>query len=382
MSGIHSVFVLNTGSSSVKFRVVNPESGAVSAEGIVERIGEEGSDTPDHRAAIEHILSGLDTGSFDAVGHRIVHGGERFVQATLIDDEVERGIEQLSALAPLHNPPGLLGIRAARAALPDLPQVAVFDTAFHAGMPEAARSYAIDAAVAAEHGIRRYGFHGTSYQFVSARAAEFLGRPLDQLRMIVLHLGNGASAAAIAGGRSIDTSMGMTPLEGLVMGTRSGDLDPAVLLYLQRTAGMTVDQVDELLNRRSGLLGLSGHSDMREVVAAAEGGDVTAQLAFEVYVHRLRHYLGAYLAILGGADAVVFTAGVGENSAAVRAAAVDGLSGLGLEVDAAANAAPSREPRRISPPGARVDVLVIPTDEELQIARETAGVLAQGDLRP
>jgi len=382
MSGIHSVFVLNTGSSSVKFRVVNPESGAVSAEGIVERIGEEGSDTPDHRAAIEHILSGLDTGSFDAVGHRIVHGGERFVQATLIDDEVERGIEQLSALAPLHNPPGLQGIRAARAALPDLPQVAVFDTAFHAGMPEAARSYAIDAAVAAEHGIRRYGFHGTSYQFVSARAAEFLGRPLDQLRMIVLHLGNGASAAAIAGGRSIDTSMGMTPLEGLVMGTRSGDLDPAVLLYLQRTAGMTVDQVDELLNRRSGLLGLSGHSDMREVVAAAEGGDALAQLAFEVYVHRLRHYLGAYLAILGGADAVVFTAGVGENSAAVRAAAVDGLSGLGLEVDAAANAAPSREPRRISPPGARVDVLVIPTDEELQIARETAGVLAQGDLRP
>ena len=382
MSGIHSVFVLNTGSSSVKFRVVNPESGAVSAEGIVERIGEEGSDTPDHRAAIEHILSGLDTGSFDAVGHRIVHGGERFVRTTLIDDEVERGIEQLSTLAPLHNPPGLQGIRAARAALPDLPQVAVFDTAFHAGMPEAARSYAIDAAVAAEHGIRRYGFHGTSYQFVSARAAEFLGRPLDQLRMIVLHLGNGASAAAIAGGRSIDTSMGMTPLEGLVMGTRSGDLDPAVLLYLQRTAGMTVDQVDELLNRRSGLLGLSGHSDMREVVAAAEGGDALAQLAFEVYVHRLRHYLGAYLAILGGADAVVFTAGVGENSAAVRAAAVDGLSGLGLEVDAAANAAPSREPRRISPPGARVDVLVIPTDEELQIARETAGVLAQGDLRP
>ena len=382
MSGIRSVFVLNTGSSSVKFRVVNPESGEVGAEGIVERIGEPGSDTPDHRAAIDRILAGLDRGSIDAVGHRIVHGGDRFVQATLIDDEVERGIEQLSALAPLHNPPGLLGIRAARAALPELPQVAVFDTAFHARMPDAARRYAIDAALAAEHGIRRYGFHGTSYQYVSARAAEQLARPLEELRLIVLHLGNGASAAAIAGGRSVDTSMGMTPLEGLVMGTRSGDIDPAVPLYLQRTAGMTADQVDELLNRRSGLLGLSGRRDMREVVAAAGDGDADAQLAFDVYVHRLRHYIGAYLAILGGADAVVFTAGVGENSAPVRAAALDGLSALGLQLDAASNAAPSRKARRISPPGAPIDVLVIPTDEELQIARETADVLAPGDLRP
>jgi len=382
MSGIRSVFVLNTGSSSVKFRVVNPESGEVGAEGIVERIGEPGSDTPDHRAAIDRILAGLDRGSIDAVGHRIVHGGDRFVQATLVDDEVERGIEQLSALAPLHNPPGLLGIRVARAALPELPQVAVFDTAFHARMPDAARRYAIDAALAAEHGIRRYGFHGTSYQYVSARAAEQLARPLEELRLIVLHLGNGASAAAIAGGRSVDTSMGMTPLEGLVMGTRSGDIDPAVPLYLQRTAGMTADQVDELLNRRSGLLGLSGRRDMREVVAAAGDGDADAQLAFDVYVHRLRHYIGAYLAILGGADAVVFTAGVGENSAPVRAAALDGLSALGLQLDAASNAAPSRKARRISPPGAPIDVLVIPTDEELQIARETADVLAPGDLRP
>jgi len=382
MSGIRSVFVLNTGSSSVKFRVVNPESGEVGAEGIVERIGEPGSDTPDHRAAIDRILAGLDRGSIDAVGHRIVHGGDRFVQATLVDDEVERGIEQLSALAPLHNPPGLLGIRAARAALPELPQVAVFDTAFHARMPDAARRYAIDAALAAEHGIRRYGFHGTSYQYVSARAAEQLARPLEELRLIVLHLGNGASAAAIAGGRSVDTSMGMTPLEGLVMGTRSGDIDPAVPLYLQRTAGMTADQVDELLNRRSGLLGLSGRRDMREVVAAAGDGDADAQLAFDVCVHRLRHYIGAYLAILGGADAVVFTAGVGENSAPVRAAALDGLSALGLQLDAASNAAPSRKARRISPPGAPIEVLVIPTDEELQIARETADVLAPGDLRP
>jgi acetate kinase len=382
MSGIRSVFVLNTGSSSVKFRVVDPSTGAVGAEGLVERIDEPGSDTPDHRAAIDGILAGLDRASIDAVGHRIVHGGERFVQATLIDDEVERGIEQLAPLAPLHNPPGLLGIRAARAALSELPQVAVFDTAFHSHMPAAARSYAIDAALAEQHGIRRYGFHGTSYRIVSERTAEFLNRPIDQLRMIVLHLGNGASASAIAGGRSVDTSMGMTPLEGLVMGTRSGDLDPAVLLYLQRHAGMTVDDVDNLLNRRSGLLGLSGRSDMREVIEAADGGDAAAQLAFDVYVHRLRHYIGAYLAVLGGADAVVFTAGVGENSAAVRAAALEGLDTLGLELDAAANALPGHGARRISPEGSRVDVLVIPTDEEFQIARETASVLAVKDLRP
>ncbi|HEU0206064.1 MAG TPA: acetate kinase [Pseudolysinimonas sp.] len=379
---MRSVFVLNTGSSSVKYRVVDAESGAVSASGIVDRIGEPGSDTPDHRAAIAGILQQLDRSMIDAVGHRIVHGGSRFVQATVIDDEVERGIEQLAPLAPLHNPPGLLGIRAARAALPEVPQVAVFDTAFHARMPEAARRYAIDAEVAAEYGVLRYGFHGTSYRIVSERAAEFLGRPLDELRLIVLHLGNGASAAAIAGGRSIDTSMGMTPLEGLVMGTRSGDLDPAILIYLQRTAGMTVDQVDELLNRRSGVLGLSGRSDMREVVAAAAQGEQGARLALDVYAHRLRHYIGAYLAVLGGADALVFTAGVGENGAEVRAAALDGLDGLGFELDAAANALPASGPRRISPAGARIAVLVIPTDEEFQIARETAAVLAPEDLRP
>ena len=382
MSGIRSVFVLNTGSSSVKYRVVDAESGVVSASGIVDRIGESGSDAADHRAAIARILEQLDRSAIDAVGHRIVHGGSRFVQATLIDDEVERGIEQLAPLAPLHNPPGLLGIRAARAALPEVPQVAVFDTAFHARMPEAARRYAIDAEVAAEYGVLRYGFHGTSYRIVSERTAEFLGRPLDELRMIVLHLGNGASAAAIAGGRSVDTSMGMTPLEGLVMGTRSGDLDPAVLLYLQRNAGMTVDEVDDLLNRRSGVLGLSGMGDMREVVAAAAHGDQGARLALDVYAHRLRHYIGAYLAVLGGADALVFTAGVGENGQEVRSAALAGLSGLGIELDAAANALPTRGPRRISPAGARIEVLVIPTDEEFQIARETAAVLAPEDLRP
>ncbi len=381
MSGIRSVFVLNTGSSSVKYRLVDAESGEVSASGIVERIGEPGAEAEDHRAAIAGILERLDGEAIDAVGHRIVHGGERFVRATVIDDEVERGIEQLAPLAPLHNPAGLLGIRAARSALPGVAQVAVFDTAFHAGLPEAARRYAIDVRLAAAHGIRRYGFHGTSYRIVAERTAEFLGRPLEQLRLIVLHLGNGASAAAIEGGRSVDTSMGMTPLEGLVMGTRSGDLDPAVLLFLQRNAGMTVDGLDELLNRGSGLLGLSGRSDMREVVEAAEGRDPAAQLAIDVYAHRLRHYIGAYLAVLGGADALVFTAGVGEHSAQVRAAALDGLDGLGLRLDAAANAEDRAVARRISPAGAPIEVLVIPTDEEFQIARETAAVLAE-DLRP
>ena len=375
MSGIRSVFVLNTGSSSVKYRVVDAVSGEVAATGLIDRIGEPGSDTPDHRAAIARILDELAGVPLDAVGHRIVHGGDRYVTATVIDAEVEAGIEALAALAPLHNPPGLLGIRAARAALPELPQVAVFDTAFHATLPAAARNYAIDAELAAAYSIRRYGFHGTSYRIVSERTAAFLGRPLDEVRMIVLHLGNGASAAAIAGGRSIDTSMGMTPLEGLVMGTRSGDLDPAVLLFLQRNAGLDVDELDALLNRRSGLLGLAGHSDMREITTAAESGDERAVLALEVYLHRIRHYIGAYTAVLGGLDALVFTAGVGENSAVVRAGAVEGLAVLGIEVDAAANALAGSAARRISPGHARVDVLVVPTDEELQIARETAAVL-------
>jgi acetate kinase len=376
MGAIRWVFVLNTGSSSVKYRVVDAETGEVAATGLLDRIGEPGSGVADHAAAIATILDRLDGIPIDAVGHRIVHGGERFVDATFIDDEVEAGIEALAPLAPLHNPPGVLGIRAARRALPELPQVAVFDTAFHATLSPAARSYAIDSRVAREHAIRRYGFHGTSYRIVAERTAAFLGRPLGELKLIVLHLGNGASAAAIDGGRSVDTSMGMTPLEGLVMGTRSGDLDPAVLLYLQRNAGYDAEQLDTLLNRHSGVLGLSGHSDMREVTDAAEAGDQDARLALEVYLHRLRHYIGAYLAELGGADALVFTAGVGENSAIVRAGAVSGLAALGMEVDATANALRSVTARRISPAGARIEVLVVPTDEELQIARETAAVLA------
>lgn len=372
-----TVFVLNAGSSSIKYTVLQLGDGvehSVLADGIVERIGVPGG-VPDHATALTTVLAEIGDTAIDAVGHRIVHGGELFTEATLIDDDVESAIEDLIQLAPLHNPAGLAGIRAARAALPDVPQVAVFDTAFHATLPAEAATYAIDAELAARHGIRRYGFHGTSYQYVSRAAAELLGRPLEETRMIVLHLGNGASAAAIRGGRSIDTSMGLTPLEGLVMGTRSGDIDPAILFHLHRVAGLSVDDLDDLLNRRSGLLGLSGHADMREVIAAADAGDLAACEALDVYVHRIRHYIGAYAAVLGGLDALVFTAGVGEKSDIIRAAAVRGLEFLGIVIDQDANTAHADGARSISPAGSPVAVLVVPTDEELEIAQQTARLL-------
>lgn len=368
-----TVFVLNAGSSSIKYTVLEVEGGAVLADGIVERIGVPGSGVPDHATALATVLATLRDLPVDAVGHRIVHGGERFTEATLIDDDVEAAIDALVELAPLHNPAGLAGIRAARAAMPDVPQVAVFDTAFHATIPAEAATYAIDADVAKRHGIRRYGFHGTSYRYVSRAAAEMLGR--EDLRLIVLHLGNGASAAAIRDGRSVDTSMGLTPLEGLVMGTRSGDIDPAIVFHLNRVAGLSVDDLDDLLNRRSGVLGLSGHADMRQVIELVESGDAAATLAFEVYLHRIRHYIGAYAAVLGGLDALVFTAGVGENSVDVRAGAVRGLGFLGIEIDPDANVARAAGARSISAAGSAVAVLVIPTDEELEIARQTASLL-------
>ncbi len=377
MTEIRHVFVLNVGSSSIKYRVVDEETGEVFASGLVERIGVPGSDIPDHEAGIRSVLEKLEGIRIDAVGHRIVHGGPHFVHATVIDDIVEAGIEAISNLAPLHNPPGLAGIRAARAALPDLPHVAVFDTAFHATMAPASRDYAIDLDVAARTAIRRYGFHGTSYRFVAKAAEQLLGREGDpDLKLVILHLGNGASACAVQGGRSVETSMGLTPLEGLVMGTRSGDLDPAIPLYLMREHGYTVQEVDDLFNKRSGLLGLSGRSDMRELVAAANVGDMTAAHALDVYVHRLRHYIGAYVASLGGIDALVFTAGVGENSSYIRRRAVAGLDFLGLAIDQERNDADASGPRVISPDGNPVSVLVIPTNEELEIARETREAVA------
>jgi len=369
-------FVVNSGSSSLKWELLDAESGTSVKRGIVERIGEPDGGAVDHEAAMRSVLGMLGGAEHPAViGHRVVHGGDLFSAATVITPDVEAAVAKLSALAPLHNPANLAGIKAARAALPGVPNVAVFDTAFHQTIEPAAYTYAIDAALAAEHSVRRYGFHGTSYQYVAGRAAETLGRPLEELKLVVFHLGNGASACAIAGGRSIDTSMGMTPLEGLVMGTRSGDLDPGLLFHLGREAGLTLVDLDTLLNRRSGLIGLSGRGDMRDLLAAIDDGDAAARLAFEVYVHRLRHYLGAYLATLGGADGIVFTAGVGENSHEVRAAALGGLEGFGIRLDETRNLARAREPRVISTDDSRVTVLVVPTNEELEIARQAVAAL-------
>jgi acetate kinase len=374
---VTEVFVVNSGSSSLKYQLVDVESGEALVNGLVERIGEAGSQAKDHVAAMKIALDALGTGhEITAVGHRVVHGGEVFTEATVITDKVEQQIEKLSPLAPLHNPANLTGIRAARKALPGVPEVAVFDTAFHRTLAPAAYTYAIDAALANKYSVRRYGFHGTSYRYVSKRAAEFLGKPLADTKLIVLHLGNGASACAIDGGVSVDTSMGMTPLEGLVMGTRSGDLDPAILSYLHRQAGLTFNQLDDLLNHSSGLQGLTGSSDMRDVQTKATAGDATAEAALAVYRHRIRHYIGAYLVELGRLDALVFTAGVGENSAQLREQSLVGLAGLGISVDAARNAAKASNERYISPDGSPVAVLVIPTNEELEIARQSVAALA------
>jgi len=368
--------VVNSGSSSIKYQLVDVETGAAVVGGLIERIGEPGSQAKDHTAGMKIALDALGEGhDITAVGHRVVHGGTVFTEATVITAKVQKQIEQLSPLAPLHNPANLIGIRAAIKALPGVPQVAVFDTAFHRTLKPDAYTYAIDATVAKKHGVRRYGFHGTSFKYVSERAAAFLGKPLADTKMIVLHLGNGASACAIDGGESIDTSMGMTPLPGLVMGTRSGDVDPAILSYLHREAGLGFDELDTLLNNRSGLVGLAGEGDMRDVQDAASKGDETAEAALAVYRHRIRHYVGAYLAQLGRLDALVFTAGVGENSVALRAEALEGLEGLGISVEAARNSAVSKSERYISPDGSPVAVLVIPTNEELEIARQSVAAI-------
>jgi acetate kinase len=365
------VLVVNSGSSSVKYRLFEDDRSVEG--GTVERIGEPGGAAADHDQAVRQVMDQLDPTGLTAVGHRVVHGGLRFTEPTLIDDGVVAAIEALVPLAPLHNPPNLAGIAATRALLPETPQVAVFDTAFHRTLPPAAATYAIDAEVALRHGIHRYGFHGTSHAYVSRRTAELLGRPLARLHLITLHLGNGASACAVAGGRSVATSMGLTPLEGLVMGTRSGDLDPAVVFHLHRTAGLSLDQIDDLLNHRSGLLGLAGVNDMRRLLTARAVGDDSAQLAFDVYCHRIKSYVGAYYALLGRLDAITFTAGVGEHAAEVRASALSGLERLGIAVDRDRNRASAPV---ISPDGAEVTVCVVPTDEEREIATQTLAVVS------
>lgn len=392
------VLVLNCGSSSIKLRLFDMPGESQRCVGAVEGIGGEASsawlrtpdgggsrsDTPipDHGVAVavacdQLAASGLlGGGGPDLIAHRVVHGGEAFSEAAVVDDAVEAEIERLFPLAPLHNPANLLGIRLLRERFPQAVHVAAFDTAFHRTLPEHAAAYAIPRGVAREHGVRRYGFHGTSHRWASGRAAELLGKPVEELRTVVLHLGAGASASAVAGGRSIDTSMGMTPLEGLVMATRSGDLDPSVVLYLQRNAGLSVDGVDRLLNRESGLAGLAGSADLREVMRRANAGDADARLAIDVYVYRIAKTVGAYAVALGGLDALVFTAGVGERSAPIRAAVVERLGVLGVELDAGANAADRSDDRPVHTASSRVAVLVVAANEELQIARD-AVVVAQ-----
>jgi acetate kinase len=391
-----TVLVLNCGSSSIKYELIDPDARDRLAGGVIERIGEASSrlehrhgdevtaaeePVPDHvtglRRMLEHFETlgpRLDEVGLVAVGHRVVMGGRSFDRAVLVDEHVIDTIRHLSPLAPLHNPPGLAGIEVARKLLGQLPHVVVFDTAFFHDLPDAAATYALDRTVAERFEIRRYGAHGTSHRYVSRRAAELLGADLADLRQIVLHLGNGASASAVVGGRAVDTSMGFTPLEGLVMGTRTGDIDPAVVVHLVRH-GMTIDEVDDLLNRRSGMKGLAGDNDLRGVHRRIAEGDEAARLALDVYTHRIRRYIGAFAAVMGGLDVLSFTAGVGENDAVVRAAAAEGLEFLGLAIDPARNAERSTEPRRISPDGAAVDVLVVPTDEELEIALETCSLV-------
>lgn len=401
-----NILVLNVGSSSLKFQLVDTDGERIQenadrrlARGQVERIGGEAiwsfraGDGPatkgsaslrDHRAAVEHLLawmvsdaSGVEIGSLaeiGAVGHRIVHGGEKFVRSVAIDDEVMRGIEETIELAPLHNPANLKGVQAVRAVLgPAVPQVAVFDTAFHHTLPERAFLYAIPYSLYRRHRVRRYGFHGTSHRYVSYRWRQITGTPRERQRIITLHLGNGCSACAIVGGESIDTSMGFTPLEGLVMGTRSGDLDPALLDYIAEKEGLSLAGVETLLNKQSGLLGISGlTNDMRELLAeAGEHDDRRAWLAIEIFCYRARKYVGAYLAAMGGADAICFAGGIGENAPAIRSMICEGLEWAGVRVDESLNRALPGGEGRISPEGATPAVWVIPTDEELLIARDT-----------
>ncbi|MGL4176730.1 MAG: acetate/propionate family kinase [Dermatophilaceae bacterium] len=390
------MLVVNAGSSSLKYRVVDVTTGAATGSGAVSEIGgaarhrhtgsggevrEKAVPCPDHASALDLARDALSTGSpggvtgdVVAVGHRVVHGGRRFTAPIVVDGDVLAALRELAPLAPLHNPANIEGIVRSSEAFPGVPQVAVFDTGFHATLPEAAHMYAVPREWRERHDVRRYGFHGSSYAHVSRRTAALLGRPLEQVRSVILHLGNGASACAVDGGRSVETSMGLSPVEGLVMGTRSGDLDPALGGYLARVAGLSAEEFDAAITGRSGLAALAGVSDFRTVVERRAQGDDAARLAFDVTVHRLRKYVGAYAAVLGRLDALVFTGGIGERSAELRAAVVDGLGVLGLELDAGANADGPAE-RRVSSSGSAVPVWVVPTDEEHEIARAALELL-------
>lgn len=387
------ILLLNCGSSSIKYKLIHTDTEEPTAVGLVQRIGQDSGaidhetggeefhleqDFADHTEAVAAVVSmfaehGPKLDDVIAVGHRTVHGGDTFQESVLINDAVIAKLVELSDLAPLHNPPGIAGIEAAMIVLPDVPHVAVFDTAFFSTLPAEAYTYAIGREITARYGIRKYGFHGTSHKYVSQQAAEFLDRPLEDCKTIVCHLGNGASISAVDGGVAIDTSMGLTPLEGLVMGTRSGDVDPGLHKFLG-SKGMTLKEIDIFLNKESGMLGMCGFTDMRDVATQIAAGNDDAKLALDVYVHRLVTYIGSYIALLGGVDALCFTAGVGENAAHVRGPVVERLKGLGFELDVAANEQRSKESREISTADSKVRVLVIPTNEELAMARETLSV--------
>ncbi|ATG55507.1 acetate kinase [Brachybacterium ginsengisoli] len=397
------ILVINSGSSSLKFQLLSPGDGVVHASGIVERVGQENGTAKiaadgkestfegpvaDHKAAmtIVETLFGevglsLTDGSIRAVGHRVVQGGARYSEPVLIDEQVRWDIHDLGKLAPLHNYAAVDGIDGAMALLPDVPHIAVFDTAFFTGLPEAAATYALNREIATEYRVRRYGAHGTSHQYVSRTVSELLaaeGRDVSDLRQIVMHLGNGASASAVLGDRAVETSMGLTPLEGLVMGTRTGDIDPTIYLHLHRRAGLDAPAIDDILNKRSGMQGMCGMSDFRDITKAVEAGDEAAILATDVYVHRLRKYLGSYTFVLGGLDVLTFTAGIGENVPMVRERLLTGLEDLGIEIDLAANAARAEGPRVISTPASRTLVMIVPTNEELSIAQQ-ADAVARGE---
>ncbi|ANP26929.1 acetate kinase [Dermabacter vaginalis] len=391
-----NVLVINSGSSSIKFQLIDPVENHVTASGIVERItlptgnaSIEAGDKeetwegaiPDHvkgMQVVEELFAKvgveLTEETVSAVGHRVVQGGAVFPEATLVTDEVRDQIHELGALAPLHNYAAVDGINGARALLPNLPHVVVFDTSFFTQLPPEAYTYAINKEVAEQYKIRRYGAHGTSHEFISSRVPGFLGREGEDLRQIVLHLGNGASASAVKNGKPVDTSMGLTPLEGLVMGTRSGDIDPSVYALLSRQAGMDPAEVDTLLNKKSGLMGQLGMSDFRDITAAVESGDENAKLTLGMWAHRVKKYVGAYAFILGGLDVITFTAGIGENASLARSSALEGLEEFGIILDEEANAQRKKEPWIISAPESKVTVLVYPTNEELAIAQQTLEV--------
>lgn len=393
------ILVVNCGSSSLKYQLIDMKDEKVMAKGLVERIGMDGSvlthkvngekfvtkqPMEDHKVAIQLVLNALvdkahgvikDMSEISAVGHRVLHGGKKYASSILIDDNVMKAIEDCIPLGPLHNPANIMGINACKKLMPNTPMVAVFDTAFHQTMPDYAYTYAIPYDLSEKYDIRKYGFHGTSHRFVSIEAAKLLKKDPKDLKLITCHLGNGASICAISKGKAVDTSMGLTPLAGLVMGTRCGDIDPAIVPFIMKRTGMSADEVDTLMNKKSGILGVSGvSSDFRDVEKAANSGNERAKLALNMYYHKVKSFIGAYIAVLNGADAIIFTAGLGENSATSRSAICKGLSYFGIKLDEEKNNKRG-EALEISTPDSKIKVLVIPTNEELMIARDTKEIV-------